>query len=63
MHRPEQIDAHHLRDAARVVPLALVHRRFEERFRMPGLNADHRQTTGKHASAKPLNSHCGQGPA
>jgi hypothetical protein len=64
--RPEQIDADHLRDAARVVPLALVHRRFEERFRMPGLTADHRadhrQARLRQAAEQPLRPGPAEGP-
>src|SRR5438874_1049204 len=42
VHRPEQVDAHHLRNAACVIPVALVDLRLEEGFRVPRLDAHHR---------------------
>jgi len=40
--RPEKVDAHHLRDAARVIAIAFVDLSFEEGLGMPGLDADDR---------------------
>jgi hypothetical protein len=40
MHGPEKVDAHHLGDAARVIPIALVYLSFEDRLRVPRLVAD-----------------------
>lgn len=42
MNRPEQIDTHHLRDAARIVAVSLVHLGLEESLRMSGFYADRR---------------------
>src|SRR5208283_476509 len=36
MHGPEKVDAHHLRDAARVIPIALVYLSLEDRLRDRG---------------------------
>jgi hypothetical protein len=40
MHWPEQVDPHHLGDAARVIAIALVHLRLEESLCMPRFNAE-----------------------
>ena len=45
MHRLEQSDPHHLRDAARVVAIRLVDLlRLQQRLHMSGLDADDRET-------------------
>ena len=44
VHRPEQIDTHHLCNAAGIVAVALVDLGFEEGLGMTGFNADHRQS-------------------
>ena len=54
MHGREQIDPHHLRDAARVVAIAFVDLRLQERFRMPRLDADDRQSGLRQPLEKPL---------
>src|SRR3954452_5892854 len=54
MHRSEQTDPHHLRNATRIVAVGLVHLRFQEGFCMPGLDADRRQAGLDQAGVKPL---------
>ena len=40
MNGPEQVDAHHLSDAARIVAVGLVHLRLQERLGVTRLDAD-----------------------
>ena len=54
VHRPEQVDPHHLGDAAGIVAVGLVHLRLEERLGMPGLDADHRQAGLGQSAEQPL---------
>ena len=54
MHRPDHVHPNHLRDPARVVAVALVHRRRQHRLQLPRLGADHRQAGLGQALVEPL---------
>ena len=54
VHRPEQIESHHLSDPACIVAVGLVHLCLEKGLRMPGLDADCRQASLDQAAEQPL---------
>src|SRR4051812_40657303 len=54
MHRPIEADPHHLRNAASIVPIGLVHLRAEHRLRMASLDADHRKANLRQPCIEPL---------
>ena len=54
VHRSEQVDPHHLRDAARIVAIALVHLRLQKRLGMPRLDADRRHACFRQSAEQPL---------
>ncbi|MCP1886534.1 UNVERIFIED_ORG: hypothetical protein J2R75_010269 [Bradyrhizobium elkanii] len=54
MDRPEQADAHHLRNATRIIAVALVHLRLEERLGMSRLDADYQQASLRQPAEQPL---------
>lgn len=51
--RSEQIDAHHLCDAASVISVSLVNLRLQERLSVPCLNADRRQAGFRQTTEQP----------
>ncbi len=63
MHRLEQPDPHHLRDAARIVAVALVDLLpLEQRLHVPSLDADNRQPGGSQTVDQPLRERAGFDP-
>jgi hypothetical protein len=60
--RPEQVDTHHLRNAARIVAVALVDLGFEKGLGVPGLDADNRQSGLHHSAEQPLRQSTGFKP-
>jgi hypothetical protein len=53
VHRPIPADLHRARDVAGVDPVGLDRHRAHSRFHVPGVDADHRQTSGGQAVAQP----------
>jgi hypothetical protein len=51
---PEQVDAHHLRYAACIIPISLINLRFQKSLGMPGLDANHRQAGIRESAVQPL---------
>lgn len=62
MHRAKQVDPHHLRNAAGVIAVGLVHLRLKESLGVAGLDADHRQAGPGRAFEQPLRQGAGFKP-
>lgn len=54
MHRPVEIDAHHLGYSTRIVAVRLIRLGFQKGLGMPGLDADHRQSCLGKSFIEPL---------
>jgi hypothetical protein len=54
MNHPEQANAHHLRNAAGIVPIRLVAHRRQRRLHLPGIDAQRRPTLRAKTLIKPL---------
>jgi hypothetical protein len=54
MDGPEQVDAHHLSDAASIVAVGFVHLRLQERFGVARLDADDQQSGRGQPALEPL---------
>ena len=62
MHGSEQVDAHHLSDAASIVAVGLVHLRLQERLGVARLDADDRQPGRGQPAVEPLRQRPGFEP-
>ena len=62
MNRPEQVDAHHLSDAASIVAVGLVHLRLQERLGVARLDADDREPGRGQPAVEPLRQRTGFEP-